>query len=148
MFVANINSRRTSGQARYNGRLIELRQFYHYSVSQDEVPKFMGMPLYGLQGKSEEKLKEDLTEEEVFYLNGLGARRTSMTSMNNMDRLRGRSSGTDLKNTGRNRSRSASRINSKDGISKNRLNHINPIHFQHKYLQFIYYSLFVIVLFH
>ena len=89
----------------------------------------MGMPLYGLQGRQEEKLKEDLTEEEVFYLNGLGARRTSMASMNNVDRLRGRNSGTDLKNTGRNRSRSASRLSSKDGISKNRLNHINPVHF-------------------
>ena len=93
----------------------------------------MGMPLYGLKDYKEEKLKEDLTEEEVFYLNGLGARRTSMASMNsNMDRVRPgqRSSGADLKNTGhRNRSRSASRLGSRDGVSKNRLNRVNPVHF-------------------
>ena len=33
----------------------------------------MGMPLYGLKDYKEEKIKEDLTEDEVFYLNGLGS---------------------------------------------------------------------------
>lgn len=37
------------------------------------MPKFMGMPLYGLKDYKEEKIKEDLTEDEVFYLNGLGS---------------------------------------------------------------------------
>ena len=43
------------------------------SALQDDVPKFMGMPLYGLKDYKEEKIKEDLTEDEVFYLNGLGS---------------------------------------------------------------------------
>jgi len=103
--------------------------------SKDEMPKFMGMPLYGLKDYKEEKLKEDLTEEEVFYLNGLGARRSSMASMNNVTGLKGRSSLMDVKGTGqgraRSRSQSKSRLGSRslDGVSKNKLNHINPVHF-------------------
>ena len=99
------------------------------------MPKFMGMPLYGLKDYKEEKLKEDLTEEEVFYMNGLGARRTSMASMNNVTGLKGRSSLMDVKGTGqgraRSRSQSKSRLGSRslDGVSKNKLNHINPVHF-------------------
>merc|ERR1711936_399596 len=81
--------------------------------SKDDVPKFMGMPLYGLNMKEykEEKLKEDLTEEEVFYLNGMGGKRPSLSSMSNMDRLRGtRSSLADIRTSGlRARSRSHSR---------------------------------------
>ena len=101
---------------------------------QDDVPKFMGMPLYALKDYKEEKIKEDLTEEEVFYMNGLGAKRNSMSTMSSMDKLvRGRQGSiTDVRGMGRGRSRSQSktRINgSKDGGGKNRLNHVNPIHF-------------------
>ena len=70
----------------------------------------MGMPLYGLNTKEykEEKLKEDLTEEEVFYLNGLGgSRMSSMSSMTSMERLKGRrSSLAELRSGPRARSRS------------------------------------------
>jgi len=102
--------------------------------SKDDVPKFMGMPLYALKDYKEEKIKEDLTEEEVFYMNGLGAKRNSMSTMSSMDKLvRGRQGSiTDVRGMGRGRSRSQSktRINgSKDGGGKNRLNHVNPIHF-------------------
>jgi len=103
--------------------------------SKDEVPKFMGMPLYALKDYKEEKIKEDLTEEEVFYLNGMGAKRNSMSmsAMSSMDRLaRGRQGSiTDMPRTGRGHSRSQSRprINSsRDGGGKNRLNHVNPVH--------------------
>ena len=70
------------------------------------MPKFMGMPLYGLNMKEykEEKIKEDLTEEEVFYLNGLGARRSSSSLVNIAGssgmRAPGRSSLADVKSTG------------------------------------------------
>ena len=92
----------------------------------------MGMPLYGLNTKEykEEKVKEDLTEEEVFYLNGLGGR--SMASMTSMERLKGRRSSLADMRAGpraRSRSQSKSRIGSKDGIGKNKLNHVNPVHF-------------------
>ena len=39
-------------------------QLSHSNIFQDDVPKFMGMPLYGLRDVKEEKIKEDLTEEE------------------------------------------------------------------------------------
>ena len=102
--------------------------------TQDDVPRFMGMPLYGLNTKEykEEKVKEDLTEEEVFYLNGLGAARASMSSLSSMERLKERrSSLAELRAGPRNRSRSQSksRVGSKDGIGKNKLNHVNPVHF-------------------
>ena len=93
----------------------------------------MGMPLYGLNMKEykEEKLKEDLTEEEVFYLNGMGGKRPSLASMSNlpsMERLKGtRSSLADTRL--RARSRSQSRTGSREGGGKNRLNHVNPVHF-------------------
>ena len=93
----------------------------------------MGMPLYGLNMKEykEEKLKEDLTEEEVFYLNGMGGKRPSLasvSSMSSMERLRGtRSSLADCRM--RARSRSQSRTGSKDGRGKNKLNHVSPVHF-------------------
>merc|ERR1711936_573194 len=79
--------------------------------SKDDVPKFMGMPLYGLKDYKEEKIKEDLTEEEVFYMNGMGGKRNSISSMSSMDKLaRGRhGSITDIRGGGRNRSRSQSR---------------------------------------
>merc|ERR1711936_234438 len=80
--------------------------------SKDDVPKFMGMPLYGLYMKEykEEKLKEDLTEEEVFYLNGLGGSRPSMSSMSSMERLKGRrTSLADIRAGPRARSRSQSK---------------------------------------
>ena len=99
----------------------------------------MGMPLYGLNTKDykEEKLKEDLTEEEVFYLNGLGGKRPSMSSMSNMsnmtsmERLKGRKNSLADIRAGpraRSRSQSKSRIGSRDGIGKNKLNHVNPVH--------------------
>jgi len=108
--------------------------------SKDDMPKFMGMPLYGLNMKEykEEKIKEDLTEEEVFYLNGLGARRSSSSLVNIAGssgmRAPGRSSLADVKSTGmtraRSRSQSKSRMNaSSSGASKSKLNHINPVHF-------------------
>jgi len=104
--------------------------------SKDDVPRFMGMPLYGLNTKEykEEKLKEDLTEEEVFYLNGLGGSRpsmSSMASMSSMERLKGRrTSLADIRAgpRARSRSQSKSRIASRDGIGKNKLNHVNPVH--------------------
>ena len=91
------------------------------------------MPLYGLNTKDykEEKLKEDLTEEEVFYLNGLGGKRPSLSSMTSMERLKGRrSSLADIRAgpRARSRSQSKSRIGSRDGIGKNKLNHVNPVH--------------------
>ena len=96
----------------------------------------MGMPLYGLKDYKEEKIKDDLTEEEVFYLNGVNNRRSSSSLMNmtNVPGLRGhsRSSLGDMKGSGpraRSRSQSKSRIGSKDGVSRNRLNHVNPVHF-------------------
>ena len=104
----------------------------------DDVPRFMGMPLYGLNTKEykEEKLKEDLTEEEVFYLNGLGGKRPSMSSMSSMERLKGRKSSlADIRAQGpraRSRSQSRSRLGtSRDGLTggKNKLNHVNPVHF-------------------
>ena len=56
--------------------------------SKDEVPKFMGMPLYALKDYKEEKLKEDLTEEEVFRANGMGGKRGSLSSMaGSLDRM-------------------------------------------------------------
>jgi len=106
--------------------------------SKDDVPRFMGMPLYGLNTKEykEEKLKEDLTEEEVFYLNGLGGKRPSMSSMSSMERLKGRKSSlADIRAQGpraRSRSQSRSRLGtSRDGLTggKNKLNHVNPVHF-------------------
>lgn len=107
--------------------------------SKDEVPKFMGMPLYALKDYKEEKLKEDLTEEEVFRLNsGMGGKRGSMSSMSgSLDRMpQGRrGSIADLNGVPgrgvRNRSRSQSR--SRDGGSKSRLNthHVNPVHLGH-----------------
>lgn len=108
--------------------------------SKDEVPKFMGMPLYALKDYKEEKIKEDLTEEEVFYMNGLGAKRNSLSTMSSMDRLvRGRQGSiTDMRGSGRGRSRSQSKsriaINgskepSSNGGGKNRLNHVKPVHF-------------------
>jgi len=101
--------------------------------SKDDVPKFMGMPLYALKDYKEEKIKEDLTEEEVFYMNGMGGKRNSISSMSSMDKLaRGRhGSITDIRGGGRNRSRSQSRTRltgSREG-GKNKLNHVNPIHF-------------------
>ena len=96
------------------------------------MPKFMGMPLYGLKDYKEEKIKEDLTEEEVFHLNGLGARRSSVSLHNSGLGLRAggrKGSITDIKGRARSRSASRSRLASKDGISKNRLNHVNPVHF-------------------
>ena len=93
----------------------------------------MGMPLYGLNLKEyKEELKEDLTEEEVFYLNGMGGKRPSLSSMTSMERLRGtRSSLADIRAgpRARSRSQSKSRVGSKDGLGKNRLNHVNPVHF-------------------
>ena len=92
------------------------------------------MPLYGLNTKEykEEKLKEDLTEEEVFYLNGLGgSRMSSMSSMTSMERLKGRRSSLAELRAGpraRSRSQSKSRIGSRDGLGKNKLNHVNPVH--------------------
>ena len=91
----------------------------------------MGMPLYGLNTKEykEEKLKEDLTEEEVFYLNGLGG--SKMSSMTSMERLKERRSSLAELRSGpraRSRSQSKSRIGSRDGLGKNKLNHVNPVH--------------------
>ena len=100
----------------------------------------MGMPLYALKDYKEEKIKEDLTEEEVFYMNGLGAKRNSLSTMSSMDRLvRGRQGSiTNMRGSGRGRSRSQSKsriaINgnkepSSNGGGKNRLNHAKPVHF-------------------
>jgi len=108
--------------------------------SKDEVPKFMGMPLYALKDYKEEKIKEDLTEEEVFHLNSLGAKRNSVSSMSSMDKLvRGRQGSiTDMRGPvrGRSRSQSKSRIAingnkepSSNSSGKNRLNHVKPVHF-------------------
>jgi len=104
--------------------------------SKDEVPKFMGMPLYGLKDYKEEKLKEDLTEEEVFRLNsGMGGKRGSLSSMaGSLDRIPQGRRGSIAELNGipgrgvRNRSRSQSR--SRDGGSKSKLNvhHIHPVH--------------------
>ena len=104
----------------------------HFIFAQDDVPRFMGMPLYGLKDvKEQEKIKEDLTEEEVFHLNGLGNRRSSI-SLNNAGlglRASGRKGSiTDMKGRARSRSASRSKIN-RDVVSKNRLNHANPVHF-------------------
>merc|ERR1711872_1155174 len=79
--------------------------------SKDEVPKFMGMPLYALKDYKEEKIKDDLTEEEVFHLNSLGAKRNSVSSMSSMDKLvRGRQGSiTDMRGPVRGRSRSQSK---------------------------------------
>jgi len=99
--------------------------------SKDDVPKFMGMPLYGYKKEVKEEIKEDLTEEEVFHLNGLGNRRSSI-SLNNTGlglRASGRKGSiTDMKGRARSRSASRNKIN-RDVVSKNRLNHINPVHF-------------------
>jgi len=109
--------------------------------SKDEVPKFMGMPLYALKDYKEEKVPDDLHEDEVMYLNGMGGKRGSMSSMSQgVDRLvRGRQGSiSDVRGTGRARSRSQSRsrvaINgnrdpSAAGGSKSRLNHVRPVHF-------------------
>ena len=95
------------------------------------MPKFMGMPLYGYKKEVKEEIKEDLTEEEVFHLNGLGNRRSSI-SLNNSGlglRASGRKGSiTDMKGRARSRSASRNKIN-RDVASKNRLNHINPVHF-------------------
>ena len=91
----------------------------------------MGMPLYGLKKDVKEDIKEDLTEEEVFYLNGLGNRRSSI-SLNNSGlglRASGRKGSiNDMKGRARSRSASRNKIN-RDVVSKNRLNHTNPVHF-------------------
>jgi len=108
--------------------------------SKDEVPKFMGMPLYALKDYKEEKIKDDLTEEEVFHLNSLGAKRNSISTMSSMDKLvRGRQGSiTDMRGSTRGRSRSQSKsriaINgtkepSSNGGGKSRLNHVKPVHF-------------------
>ena len=101
----------------------------------------MGMPLYALKDYKEEKVPDDLHEDEVMYLNGMGGKRGSMSSMSQgVDRLvRGRQGSiSDVRGTGRARSRSQSRsrvaINgnrdpSATGGSKNRLNHVRPVHF-------------------
>ena len=106
-------------------------QLSHSNFFQDDVPKFMGMPLYGLRDVKEEKIKEDLTEEEVFHLNGLGNRRSSI-SLNNTGlglRASGRKGSiTDMKGRARSRSASRTKIN-RDVVSKNRLNHASPVHF-------------------
>merc|ERR1719228_1583859 len=96
--------------------------------SKDEVPKFMGMPLYALKDYKEEKMPEDLTEEEVFRLNsGLGGKRGSLSSMaGSLDRIPQGRRGSIAELNGipgrgvRNRSRSQSR--SRDGGSKSKLN--------------------------
>ena len=105
--------------------------------SQDEVPKFMGMPLYALKDYKEEELKKDLTEEEVFRANGLASGRGSMSSMGSLSSMpHGRKgsiselSGVPGRSRARSRSQSRSRVSgSRDGASKTRLNshHVNPV---------------------
>jgi len=108
--------------------------------SKDEVPKFMGMPLYALKDYKEETVKDDLTEEEVFRMNsGMAGKRGSMSSMvASLDRIpQGRKgsisdlNGVPGRMRNRSRSQSRTRLDSKEGGSKNKLNthHSKPIHF-------------------
>jgi len=105
--------------------------------SKDEVPKFMGMPLYALKDYKEEEVKKDLTEEEVFRANGLASGRGSMSSMGSLSSMpHGRRgsiselSGVPGRSRARSRSQSRNRVSgSRDGASKTRLNshHVNPV---------------------
>ena len=107
------------------------------SSFQDEVPKFMGMPLYALKDYKEEEVKTDLTEEEVFRANSLASGRGSMSSMGSLSSMpQGRKgsiaelSGVPGRSRARSRSQSRSRVGgSRDGASKTRLNshHVNPV---------------------
>ena len=133
-------SRQRSSENKWSSKVIsqhtlQLSQLSHsdFLNIKDDVPRFMGMPLYGLNTKEykEEKLKEDLTEEEVFYLNGVGGSRANMSSMTSMERLKGRRSSLAELRAGpraRSRSQSKSRIGSREGLGKNKLNHVNPVH--------------------
>jgi len=105
--------------------------------SKDEVPKFMGMPLYALKDYKEEKMKEDLTEEEVLSLNssgGLGGKRSSLASLGQLPvgLARGRQGSiSDMRGRARSRSQSRQRLQggSREGIASRSRNHVNPVHF-------------------
>ena len=120
--------------------LISVSPFCRLNMSrllQDEVPKFMGMPLYALKDYKEEEVKKDLTEEEVFRANGLASGRGSMSSMGSLSSMpHGRRgsiselSGVPGRSRARSRSQSRTRVSgSRDGASKTRLNshHVNPV---------------------